>query len=100
ARAMRLSGEVALVTGAGRRIGRAIALALAAEGAAVVVHHDTSKAEAAEVATAVKAGGGRAWTVRADLAKPKDRARLVADAAKAAGSPLTRLVNNASSFPQ
>ena len=96
----RLDGEVALVTGGGLRIGAAIVDAVAAAGAGVVIHYRESRLEAGRHARRIKAAGGKAWTVKADLAKPRDRAKLVADAAKAAGAPLTLLVNNASSFPE
>lgn len=96
----RLDGEVALVTGGGVRIGAAIVDALVAEGAGVVLHHRASKAEAERHARRIRDAGGQAWTVKADLAKAKDRAGLVAAAARAAGQPLTLLVNNASSFPE
>lgn len=96
----RLDGEVALVTGAAKRIGAAIAAALHDEGADVVIHHRSSKAEAAALAKRLGAGGRRAWTVAGDLAKPRDLERLLPAAAKAAGRPVTLLVNNASSFPE
>ncbi len=89
--------RVALVTGAGRRIGRAIALDLAQAGWAVAIHHNGSAAEAADVALAIRAGGGRAATVAADLADEAATASLVARASAALG-PVGVLVNNASVF--
>ena len=97
---MTLKGEVALVTGGAKRIGAAIVRALAAEGAAVVIHHHESKAEAAKLAQEVRAAGGQAWAVRRDLSKAGNRQKLMLDARKAAGAPITLLVNNASSFPE
>lgn len=89
--------EAALVTGAGRRIGRTIALALARAGHDVAVHHRGS-AEAAEgVAAEIRALGRRAAAIRADLADEGQVRRLVPAAAEALG-PLTLLVNNASVF--
>lgn len=95
-----LAGEVALVTGGGVRIGAAIVEALARAGAGVVIHHRRSRAAAERLAHRIKAAGGDAWAVKADLAKARDRGRLLADAATAAGGPVTLLVNNASSFPE
>lgn len=95
-----LQGETALVTGGARRIGAAIVGALAAAGAGVVIHHRDSKPEAAALAKSVTANGGQAWTVRGDLAKAKDRGRLLAESHETAGAPITLLVNNASSFPE
>jgi pteridine reductase len=91
----RLSGRTALVTGAARRIGRAIALALAGEGADVLVHHHRSEGDAAETAVLCGARGVRADLVRADLLDPADVERL-------AGVAIERgvdvLVHNASTF--
>lgn len=87
----------ALVTGASRRIGRAIALRLAALGYAVAIHHGGSEADAAELRDGIIAGGGRAATLQGDLGDPGDVERLVPEAARALG-PLTLLVNNASMF--
>ena len=67
-----LNGRVALVTGAGRRIGRRLALRLAAEGAQVAVHYHRSRAEAEAVAAEITAGGGEAFCVAADLTRPAD----------------------------
>jgi 3-oxoacyl-[acyl-carrier protein] reductase len=89
-----LAGRVALVTGSSRRIGRAIALALAEEGAAVVVNARSSAAEAEAAAAAVRARGGRALVQLADVAEPDAVARMIAAAVGAFGR-LDILVNNA-----
>lgn len=88
---------VALVTGAADRIGAAIAEKLAGAGWAVVVHYRASAAKAEQVAAAIRAAGGRAAIVGADLADRTARAGLIAAAGRPFG-PLTLLVNNASSF--
>ncbi|MGR3550593.1 SDR family oxidoreductase [Pseudooceanicola sp.] len=88
----------ALVTGAGKRLGRAIALDLAASGYDVAVHYGTSYAEAEEVAGLIRDMGRHAVTLRADLAVEGEVSTLVARAAKGLGAPLDCLVNNASAF--
>lgn len=87
----------ALVTGAGRRIGRAIAEGLASDGWHVFVHFHVSAAEADEVVAAIVARGGSAEAVRADLASPAELEGLIARCARPE-SPLTCLVNSASLF--
>ena len=87
----------ALVTGAGRRIGRAIALDLGRRGWAVAVHHNRSADAAAEVAGEITAAGGRAEAIAADLADDAQAEALVPRCAAALG-PLTLLVNSASVF--
>lgn len=87
----------ALVTGGGKRIGRAICLELASAGFDVAIHHRHSDDEAAEVARAVEALGRRAVTLSADLADAVATHDLVGRAAEALG-PLSVLVNNASVF--
>jgi pteridine reductase len=91
--------QTALVTGGARRLGRALALALADEGFDVVVHCRSSQAEARAVAAECEAKGVRAHVVRADLADRGQAEELVARAVAAAG-PLDVLVNNASIFPK
>jgi 3-oxoacyl-[acyl-carrier protein] reductase len=92
--AAELAGRVALVTGAGRNIGRAIALALAEAGAAVVVNARSSQHEVDGVAAAIERGGGRALAVLADVTDAAAVARMV-DAARARFGRLDVLVNNA-----
>lgn len=87
----------ALVTGAGKRIGRAIALALAADGYDVAVHYSRSRDEADDVTGAITKKGRRAIAIAADLARESETAALIDNAAAALG-PLTCLVNNASVF--
>ncbi|MDD2868454.1 SDR family oxidoreductase [Neomegalonema sp.] len=86
----------ALVTGAAKRLGRAMALDLAAQGWDVAVHHHGS--DPAEVLAEIRAMGRKAVGLRADLLKEEEVRSLVPLAAEALGRPLTLLVNNASIF--
>lgn len=89
--------RVALVTGGGRRIGRAIALDLARQGFAVAVHCHHSTNDADEVAAEIAAMGGRAVVLAADLGREDEVAALIGRAEAALGA-LGLLVNNASVF--
>jgi len=89
--------KAALVTGAGQRIGRALAEALAQDGWFVFVHHNRSVAQARETVAHIRAAGGQAKAVRADLASPKAAAALVGKCV-ASGVVLTCVVNSASLF--
>lgn len=88
----------ALVTGAGRRLGRAMALYLAGRGHDVAVHYAGSRDEAEAVAAEIRGMGRRAVTVAADVLIEAQVQGLVGQAAEALGGPLTVLVNNASIF--
>jgi 3-oxoacyl-[acyl-carrier protein] reductase len=90
----KLSGKVAVVTGASKGIGAEIARHLAAEGAAVVVNYASSKAWADKVVADITGKGGKAVAVRADVAKADDVRKLFAETKKAFGR-LDVLVNNA-----
>ena len=89
-----LAGQVAVVTGAGRNIGRAIALALANAGAAVVVNVRGNKAEADAVLREIAAAGGKAVSVTGDIGDPQT-AEALADAALKNFGRIDILVNNA-----
>ncbi len=88
----------ALVTGAGNRLGRAMALYLGQRGHDVAVHYATSKDAAEEVAGEIRAMGRVATALQADLTDEDQMKALGPAAAKALGGPLTVLVNNASIF--
>ena len=90
----KLSGKVAVVTGASKGIGASIAEHLAAEGASVVVNYSTSKEGAERVVSAITEKGGKAVAVQANVAKHDDILRLFAETKKAFGR-LDVLVNNA-----
>jgi NAD(P)-dependent dehydrogenase (short-subunit alcohol dehydrogenase family) len=91
------AGKVVLITGAARRIGRAIALDMAAHGWAVAIHYRNSKAEAQALRAEIETAGGAAALFEADLADSKALSRLVASCAETLGAPQC-LINNASEF--
>lgn len=90
----KLAGKVAVVTGASKGIGAAIAKHLAAEGAAVIVNYASSKTGADKVVAEITSSGGQAVAVQSDVAKKADIDRLFAETKKAFGR-LDILVNNA-----
>lgn len=90
----KLSGKVAVVTGASKGIGAGIALHLAAEGAAVVVNYSSSKEGADRVVSEIVGNGGKAIAVQANVARQADVARLFAETKMAFGR-VDVLVNNA-----
>jgi 3-oxoacyl-[acyl-carrier protein] reductase len=90
----KLDGKVAVVTGASKGIGAAIAQELAGAGAAVVVNYAKSPEQAEAVVAKIKAAGGKAKAVRADVSKPAEARQLI-DAAVSAFGRIDILVNNA-----
>lgn len=92
-----LDGQVAVVTGAAKRIGRSIALRLAAEGATVVVNYATAEPEAAAVVQEITSRGGRAIAVQADVTRRADVRQLMSSAEREFGR-IDILVNNAGVF--
>jgi pteridine reductase len=95
--ALPLQGKVALITGAGKRLGRAVALYLASEGASIAVHYRKSADEAAEVVSAIKASGTNAVAVSAELSSVGDIRRMIEAATHELGR-LDILVNSAANF--
>ena len=93
----KLSGKVAVVTGASKGIGAAIAEELAKDGASVIVNYSSSAAGAEAVVAKIKAGGGKAKAVRADVGKPAESRQLI-DAAVSEFGRIDILVNNAAVY--
>lgn len=93
-----LQGKRALVTGAGVRLGRAIALALAGAGARVAIHHHRSAEGARRVEAELRALGGAAFTVQADLTREDEVARMFERVDEVFEGRLDVLVNNAGVF--
>lgn len=89
-----LAGRTALVTGASRGIGRAVALSLAEAGAAVAVNYRERAADARDVVAAIRHGGGKAMDVAADVSDARAVAEMVAAVERELG-PIDVLVNNA-----
>ena len=92
-----LHGRVALVTGAGRRTGRGLALAVAAQGATVAVHYRSRPAEAAAVVQEIEGGGGTAFAVQAEL-RDADAVAAMMDRVRARTGTLDILINNVGTF--
>jgi pteridine reductase len=93
---MPLTGKLIVITGAARRIGRAMALHVARSGADVVIHYNTSYDEAVSIQEEIKAIGRKAYLVQANFANPEAPVRLI-EQARAFG-PLFALVNNAAIY--
>ncbi|RAP75579.1 SDR family NAD(P)-dependent oxidoreductase [Paenibacillus montanisoli] len=98
--AIDLSGKAALVTGAGGGIGRAIAVKLASAGASVALNYLNSREAAEEAVAAIRANGGTAVAIQADVSKAEEAARLVEEAERAFGRPVDLLINNAGHLVQ
>jgi len=92
-----LTGTTALITGAARRRGKAMALALARQGASVVAHYNESANEARALCDQIRNIGVKCWTVQADFSEKGQAERLFAQAVEQAG-PVSVLINNASIF--
>ncbi|OYU52756.1 MAG: short chain dehydrogenase [Alphaproteobacteria bacterium PA1] len=95
---MTMNPKTVLVTGAGQRLGLAIAQKLAKAGHTVILHASNSIAQAEAAAESLRAEGAKAYAVQADLLVEADVASLITRASSLAGVPITGLVNNASIF--
>lgn len=94
----RLKGKVAVVTGASKGIGAAIAQRFGEEGANVVVHYGSDRAGAEKVVAAIKGAGAKAVAVQGDLSKPDEVAKVFEAAGAAFGGKIDVLVNNAGTY--
>ena len=89
--------ETALITGAARRIGKAIALSLADKGINIILHYNSSEQEAQDCASLIRKSGVKLWLIKADLSKTEETEYLFEKAKKEAGY-INILINNASIF--
>lgn len=96
---LKLKNKCAIVTGGSRGVGKGIALALAKEGAYVVVNYNKSEKSSKEVVDEIIKNGGRALSVKADLGNPQDCINLINEAEKEFGS-VDILINNAGIWPK
>src|SRR5262245_41694520 len=96
---MRCEGKIVLVTGAQRGIGRAVAIRFAREGADIALNYLDDKQAAEAAAAEIAALGRRGWPIGADVSKPEEARRLVAETEQSLG-PIDVLVNNAGIFPR
>src|SRR5687768_3721020 len=94
---MNISGKVALITGASKRIGRAAAIELASRGARIGIHYRSSRKDAEETLSLVRKAGGDGHLVRAELTRLDETAAMI-DETAAALDGLHILINNASVF--
>ena len=92
-----LTGKTALITGAAKRIGRAMALALAHNGVRIIVHYDRSEQEAKALCTEIEGIGAAAWPVKGDLADAGETQAIFKEAVERAGV-IDILINSASIF--
>ena len=92
------SDNIALVTGAGKRLGKAIAKGLADKGYTIGLHYNASVGGAQELHDEIVSAGGRAVLLQKDLSRPELAGELVAETSAALGGPLSVLVNSASAF--
>ena len=90
--------KIALVTGAGKRLGKAIAKGLAEEGYALGLHYNSSVGGAKDLHDEILASGGRAVLLQKDLSRPELAGELIGETTAALGGPVTVLVNSASAF--
>lgn len=94
-----IAGKTALITGGARRVGRAIAIALANAGVNVVINYNRSASEAEELVELIKKMGPKAWAIQADLSVQTGLEGLIDKTIQTAES-LDILINNASIFPE
>lgn len=90
--------RIALVTGAGKRLGKAIARGLADQGYAMGLHYNSSAGGAQSLCDDILAGGGEAVLVQKDLSRPELAGELIGETAAALGGPVSVLINSASAF--
>ncbi|OQY31260.1 MAG: hypothetical protein B6241_14480 [Spirochaetaceae bacterium 4572_59] len=96
---MSLCGKTALITGSARRIGRACALKLAKEGSDILIHYNSSRDEAEELARSIRLNGQNAWAIQQDLSERNSGALLMEKALKKTDT-VDILINSASIFPR